>query len=291
MPDVIEINTEVDIQSDLVADGELIATYVNLGSASSTALGANNMFICVAKKGDPAAATIYSGSNGGSFTSQNWSGKKVNEGDAFTEADEKFRKNFGEEPYAQESANGVDKIKCSAQFDVNDKMDSTKFDDYFQNDFKVTYGAAKFADENDTSGKPIGDGAEETFELAKPDYKFGDAFEFNEEPKPVDGFKQTLPFQMSDYDATFTGKGFVKMIGDFKMVPNFESLFWQFTFSLEMPKQYFDDNKYAFFYATYEPTDQSDDPVTVSCEVKINDPISAKVVEYDQNFSFDPNNA
>jgi len=41
---------------------------------------------------------------------------------------------------------------------------------------------------------------------------------------------------MSSFDSSLTGKGFVKLEGDFQMVPNFETLMWQMTFSLEMPK-------------------------------------------------------
>lgn len=121
----------------------------------------------------------------------------------------------------------------------------------------------------------------------KPDYKFGDEYEFKEEPRPVDGFKKSYPFQMSGFDANLSGKGFVKLVGDYKMVPNFETLMWQFTFSLAMPKQYFDNTKYVVFFGTYAPESDPNAKTTITCEVKIGDSSSAVVREYDGNFAFD----
>jgi len=62
--------------------------------------------------------------------------------------------------------------------------------------------------------------------MDQPDYKFGEAHEFKEEPQPLEGFRKSEKFEMADFVSGGTGKGFVKLEGDFKMIPNFETLKW-----------------------------------------------------------------
>lgn len=59
------------------------------------------------------------------------------------------------------------------------------------------------------------------------------------------------------------------------------------TFSLEMPKQYFDTSKYVAFYGTYAMDDVADSDVTVTCEIKLGDVQSATVKEFNKDFAFD----
>ena len=59
------------------------------------------------------------------------------------------------------------------------------------------------------------------------------------------------------------------------MIPNFETLKWQLTFSLEMPKKNFDTNKYVAFYGTYAPESDPTDKRTVTCEMKLGDRTTA----------------
>jgi len=125
------------------------------------------------------------------------------------------------------------------------------------------------------------------YKMEKPTYKFGDEFELSEEPQPLDGFNKYEPFEMSDFDPTLSGKGFVKLQGDYQMVPNFETLMWQMTFSLEMPKQYFDTSKYVTFYGTYALESDPTNEHTITCEVKLGDIQSASVKEYGKTFAFD----
>ena len=63
----------------------------------------------------------------------------------------------------------------------------------------------------------------DTFEtpVTKPNYKFGDEFEFNEAPSKKDIFTEYIDFKMSDFDATLSGTGFLKLAGGFRIMPNF----------------------------------------------------------------------
>jgi hypothetical protein len=121
----------------------------------------------------------------------------------------------------------------------------------------------------------------------KPDYKFGEEFELSEEPAALEGFNRHEKFNMANFDPSLTGTGFVKLEGNYAMIPNFETLFWSMKFSLEMPTQYFDTSKYVAFYGTYAPADDLTNEHTFTCEVKLGDDLSAVVSEYDKNFSFD----
>lgn len=212
-------------------------------------------------------------------------GKKLNEAPTGHTANTEHRKGFGNDPYKSETANGVDSINCQAQLDINSKMDATTFNALFAS-YDVKAGTRVYVDNLSTSYKTLKDLSYE-YSMTKPDYKFGEEYELSEEPQPLDGFNKYEPFEMSDFDASLSGKGFVKLEGNYQMVPNFETLMWQMTFSLEMPKQYFDPTKYVIFYGTYAPTTDLTDEHTITCEVKLGDVQSANVREYSKDFAFD----
>ena len=199
------------------------------------------------------------------------------------------RKNFHNAAYNTTVVNGIDEIHCSAILLIESKMSASTFNDLFAT-YDVKAGARIYTSDSATSYKKIQDMTYD-YTMTKPDYKFGDEHELSEEPQPLAGFNKYEPFEMSTFDSSLTGKGFVKLVGDFKMVPNFETLMWEMVFSLEMPKQYFDPTKWVVFYGTYAMDGVADSDVTITCEVKLGDTTSAVVKEYDHTFAFDSSTA
>ena len=123
-----------------------------------------------------------------------------------------------------ETKDGMDAINCSAILLIEDKMTAATFNELFAT-YEVKAGSRVYATEDATSYKKIKDITYE-YTMTKPDYKFGDEHELSEEPQPLAGFNKYEPFEMSDFASDLKGKGFVKLEGDFKMVPNFETLMW-----------------------------------------------------------------
>ena len=95
---------------------------------------------------------------------------------------------------------------------------------------------------------------EETFdyELKKPEYNFGDDFEFDEAPFKDELFSEYRDFSMSDFEANAEGTGFQLFSGGFTVIPNFDTALWEFKFDLDMPGQYFNENNVLYNYATFQ---------------------------------------
>lgn len=128
-----------------------------------------------------------------------------------------------------------------------------------------------------------------TFELVEPSYEFGDAFEFDEGVSEDSVFKESSLLDLADFVAPFwaediSGKGFQKVAGAFKVVPNFDTTLWMFKFTLEMPNEYFNEENYLFQWASFQDTAESMDMVTVSCGLKMGDYENVDIIEYDNTF-------
>jgi len=223
------------------------------------------------------------------MTNTDVAGQKFGTPAGHTVQTKKHRKNFNADAYKTETKDGMDSIGCSAIILIEDKMNTETFGALFS-DYDVKAGSRVYADKEATSFKKIKDTTYE-YKMDKPDYKFGDEYELSEEPQPLAGFNKYEPFEMNTFDSSFKGKGFVKLEGDFKMVPNFETLMWQMTFSLEMPKQYYDTSSYVIFYGTYADDLVADSDVTVTCEIKLGDVQSASVKEFGKDFAFNKGTA
>ena len=65
------------------------------------------------------------------------------------------------------------------------------------------------------------------FTLAKPEYeKFGEAAQFKEAPSELDLFTEYIDFDLSTFDSSFNGQGFLKFAGGFRVNPVYENLIW-----------------------------------------------------------------
>ena len=89
---------------------------------------------------------------------------------------------------------------------------------------------------------------------------------------------------MSDFDSSATGTGFQMFAGGFSVIPNFDTALWKFKFDLDMPGQYFNETNVLYNWATFQDTAQTFDKITVACAVKIGDPDSARVMQYNKDF-------
>jgi hypothetical protein len=294
LPDILEFNFETETQAGLIKDNEYVVNYIQYRKKTDT--GDYNEIICANKKNSPANGQVFSYTGATDLTNAGsaLTGKKFNEaptGHVATSSGnaKNHRKGFGTDAFKTETANGKDMIRCQAHLDISTKMDKDNFNAIFSS-YDVKAGARVYQDALATQFKTIKD---VTFDYTstKPDYKFGDEFELSEEPQALEGFNRYEPFNMANFDSSLTGTGFVKLEGNYAMIPNFEALFWSMKFSLEMPTQYFDTSKYVTFYGTYAAADDLTNEHTFTCEIKLGDELSAEVKEYDSNFSFDRSSA
>ena len=244
------------------------------------------MCITVAKS-DPATppeiiTTIGSVANDGVATDAN-NPPNYNAPDSQT-TEIKFRSVF-EDYYYSESIgdDGKEEYRCAIALDV-DKTNAASFKAIFAT-YGGFYGARNY--DTDKSFETVHDGTL-SVTFTKPTYEFGEEFEFNEAPQKLENFKSDVVVDLAVLDQKRAGvKGFAKMQGDFNIVPNFDQLFWQFTFSLEMPTDMFKPGNWVFFEASYladgaDPTDT----VFLTCGVEVGNPLSAEVKEYDDTYTF-----
>lgn len=200
-----------------------------------------------------------------------------------------MREVFDDSMYKQTTgADGKVEYRCAVALDTL-KTDPTIFLSNFST-FSAFYGARYYT--SDTAFTTVHDSSF-TFTLTKPTYEFGDEFEFEEAPQAVEGFKASVTTDLALIDATKVGvKGFAKMQGDYNIIPNFDSLMWQFTFSLEMPTDMFKPGNWVFFEASYVPKlswDSAADIRYITCGVEVGNPLSAEVKEYGNTYSFGGN--
>lgn len=167
--------------------------------------------------------------------------------DAITETEktaeddtDNFRESYSDWDYESfswenESGSSTTWSSCKASLDLPKiGRDTTKFGEYTVIAGMRIYDADMQTFEDIISEKSF------TFELLEPSYEFGDAFEFDEGVSEDSVFKESSLLDLADFTADFwdediAGKGFQKVAGAFKVVPNFDTTLWMFKFSLEMP--------------------------------------------------------
>jgi len=195
-----------------------------------------------------------------------------------------FRAVFDDYYYSESTGtDGKEEYRCSIALDV-DKTDVTTYKAMFAA-YTGFYGARGYTSATDFNA--VHDGTL-SLTFTEPTYEFGEEFEFNEAPQKLESFKADAVVDLSVLDQTRAGvKGFAKMRGDFNIVPNFDQLFWQFTFSLEMPTDMFKPGNWVFFEASYLASGaDAATKVFLTCGVEVGNPLSAEVNEYDSTYTF-----
>ena len=99
----------------------------------------------------------------------------------------------------------------------------------------MSTGARVFSDpfNNPESINLVEDSFDYTMET--PDYEFGDDFEFDENNFDASVFTESIVFDINDYVPDGIGAGFMRVKGQFKILPVFEASFWELGFALDLP--------------------------------------------------------
>ena len=124
---------------------------------------------------------------------------------------------------------------------------------------------------------PILTETSEVMTLTKTDYKFGDEYEVSDKPKAIEGPSKSEKFALSWNDADPTAVGYLKLDGGYKVLPNFETLLFRVTLSVEMPEELFTETDWYMFYLAYSMKNDASVGADVVCAVQANDPLSAEV--------------
>lgn len=137
-----------------------------------------------------------------------------------------FRKSFEATDYVKTVTDTVSELSCTAVWDQVHKY-GAEFKALFGKTYEVETGVRLFNDASDAtkSKKVVEDSFE--FELKAPEYKFGDAYDFSDEPISLDAWSKASDFDLSEIIDGSTGKGFLKLAGGFRVAPNFNSFSYQ----------------------------------------------------------------
>lgn len=196
-----------------------------------------------------------------------------------------FRKSFEANDYVDKVTDSVSALSCIAVWDQPHKY-GPEFEALFGKTYEVETGVRLFDDAGDaTKSKKI---VEESFEftLDKPEYKFGDAYDFSDKPSTLDAWSKGSDFDLSEIIEGATGKGFLKVAGGFRVAPNFNSFSYQLQFAADLPASAMPDGEMFQFFIT--KTDDGDaagtTKETFGCMVEVGNPLNAEVRQFTGDF-------
>lgn len=286
--DMLVVNFKVDGPAGVVKTGDVLFQYLSFREKSTS--GDWTTVGCVTTIGSPEASEIISWESATKFDSTTQAGKDVATMKSEvipklkTDVGAKvFRKTFSNTDYDKVTANSREALSCVAVWDNSAKY-GVDADALFDKTYDVETGVRLFDDANNAAqSKKI---AEDIFEftLAKPNYKFGDAYDFSDKPTKLDSFSKSTKFDVSELISGGTGTGFVKVNGGFRVVPNFELMMFQFVFEVDMAEAYLPSGRTAFFYITRNEKDAPDTKETISCSVEIGNMDNVEVKEFNGDF-------
>ncbi len=196
-----------------------------------------------------------------------------------------FRKSFEATDYVEKVTADVSALSCTAVWDQPHKY-GAKFDALFDKDYEVETGVRLFNDAADaTKSTKVVEKAFD-FKLEKPVYKFGDAYDFSDEPISLDAWSKGSDFDLSEIIPGSTGKGFLKLAGGFRVAPNFNSFSYQLQFAADLPATSMPDGEiFQFFVTKTDDGDASgDSKETFGCQVEVGNPLNAEVREFTKDF-------
>lgn len=139
---------------------------------------------------------------------------------------DKFDRGLGTDINKDDETGGVKKLRCKASLLIKEKYDNS-FDDLFKT-YEYKSGAILYNNvaSDATALIHLAKDSDE-FTLAKPEYeKFGEAAQFKEAPSELDLFTEYIDFDLSTFDASYKGQGFLKFAGGFRVNPVYENLIW-----------------------------------------------------------------
>ena len=196
-----------------------------------------------------------------------------------------FRKSFEATDYVDKVTDSVSALSCIAVWDQPNKY-GPKFDALFGKTYEVETGVRIFDDANDAtkSKKVVEDSFE--FKLEKPEYKFGDAYDFSDKPSTLDAWSKGSDFDLSEIISGATGKGFLKVSGGFRVAPNFNSFSYQLQFAADLPASAMPDGQMFQFYLskTDDGDATGDSKETFGCMVEVGNPLNAEVRQFTGDF-------
>ena len=185
-----------------------------------------------------------------------------------------FRKSFDSYDYEPWTTDTNTALRCAAALDIKGK-DGSSF--IFEAALPVFVSFDLITGGNTVS---IVSEKTESLTLKKTDYKFGDEYEVSDKPKAIEGPSKSEKFAISWNAADPTAVGYLKMDGGYKVLPNFETLLFRVTLSVEMPEELFTESDWYMFYLSYTKNSDPTAGDNVVCAVQANDPLSAEVLQY-----------
>jgi hypothetical protein len=222
-PDMLDLTFEVEGPSVLVKDNDKIVQYMQYRVKDS---GAWTTVLCIKTIGTD--EPVYD-----SFaTNHDLSGVTGVAADALIVSNfkfsipDKFERGLGKDVNKDDETAGVKKLRCKASLLIKEKYDNT-FDDLFKT-YEYRSGAILYNDvaNNPTTLIHLAKDSDE-FVLEKPKYEeFGEAAAFKEGPSELDIFTEYIDFDLSTFDASYKGQGFLKFAGGFRVNPVYENLIW-----------------------------------------------------------------
>ena len=171
-----------------------------------------------------------------------------------------FRKSFEATDYVDKVTDAISALTCTAVWDQPNKY-GPEFEKLFGGKdvvktYEVETGVRLFDDALDkTKSKKVVEDAFD-FDLEKPSYLFGDAYEFSDKPISLDAWSKGADFDLSEIIDGGTGKGFLKLSGGFRVASNFNLFMYQLQFAVDLPASAMPSGKIFQFFVS--KTDKGD---------------------------------
>jgi len=223
-PDMLDLTFEVEGPSVLVKDTDLIVQYLQYRVKDSTDKYTTTLCIKTIGTDEPVYDSFDTAIDLSTVTAKAANALvAANDQDAITD---KFERGLGKDVNKDDETAGVKKLRCKASLLIKEKYDNS-FDDLFKT-YEYKSGAILYNDvSNDaTSLIHLAKDSDE-FVLEKPKYEeFGEKAAFKEGPSELDIFTEYIDFDLSTFDASYKGQGFLKFAGGFRVNPVYENLIW-----------------------------------------------------------------
>ena len=223
-PDMIDLTFEVEGPSALVKTGDKIVQYLQYRVKDSSDEYKTSICIKTIGTDEPEYDSFDTATDLSAVTAK--AADDLVASGAKTAITDKFERGLGKDINKDDETAGVKKLKCKASLLIKEKYDIS-FDDLFKT-YEYQSGAILYNDVTNAATTLIHLAKDsDEFTLAKPEYeKFGEAAQFKEAPSELDLFTEYIDFDLSTFDSSFNGQGFLKFAGGFRVNPVYENLIW-----------------------------------------------------------------
>lgn len=225
IPDQLEFAFRFVDEINEYDQGDIIVQYSRFYDASTDGTTAQTV-ACMQEVGNEDNFQVLNFVGETNLTEDLIAGESVNSlresGDYVADGDFRQTYDYVDYEHGRDETQNLSFFVCKAQLDLRKDEDHS---DIFT-DYVVETGVIRWTSEDDTNPSFYSYNTTD-YTLGEPEYDFGDAYAFSEDPLFDVIVNDFIPFETADYIEGATGYGFLKLQGGFMVIPNFETTVWR----------------------------------------------------------------